>query len=112
MSTGYYPFKNLVFEGGGVKGIAYGGAVEVLEQSQITPQIERVAGTSACLVLLHCRAWFGSLVNSTSFRINAGANILRRAVARQMRFPMWFGLGEHARQGRLFFRHLDRILAR
>lgn len=47
MSTGYYPYRNLVFEGGGVKGVAYGGAVEVLEQSQITPQIERVAGTSA-----------------------------------------------------------------
>ena len=47
MTTGYYPFKNLVFEGGGVKGVAYGGALEVLEQSQITPQIERVAGTSA-----------------------------------------------------------------
>jgi len=47
MSTGYYPYKNLVFEGGGVKGIAYGGALEVLEQSQITPQVEKVAGTSA-----------------------------------------------------------------
>ena len=47
MSTGYYPYKNLVFEGGGVKGVAYGGAVEVLEQSAITPQIESVAGTSA-----------------------------------------------------------------
>ena len=47
MSTGYYPYRNLVFEGGGVKGVAYGGAVEILEQSQITPQIERVAGTSA-----------------------------------------------------------------
>ena len=47
MSTGYYPYRNLVFEGGGVKGVAYGGALEVLEQSQITPQIERVAGTSA-----------------------------------------------------------------
>lgn len=47
MSTGYYPFRNLVFEGGGVKGVAYGGAAEVLEQAQITPQIERVAGTSA-----------------------------------------------------------------
>jgi NTE family protein len=47
MTTGYYPYTNLVFEGGGVKGIAYGGALEVLEQSQITPQVERVAGTSA-----------------------------------------------------------------
>jgi NTE family protein len=40
-------FRNLVFEGGGVKGIAYAGAVQVLEQDQILPNITRVAGTSA-----------------------------------------------------------------
>jgi NTE family protein len=42
-----YPFKNLVFEGGGVKGVAFGGALEVLDQHQILDQIENVAGTSA-----------------------------------------------------------------
>jgi NTE family protein len=42
-----YPFTNLVFEGGGVKGIAYGGALTVLESQGILPRIERVAGTSA-----------------------------------------------------------------
>ena len=47
MLTQNYPYKNLVFEGGGVKGVAYGGVFEVLEQRQITPQIESVAGTSA-----------------------------------------------------------------
>src|SRR6185436_2344800 len=47
MLTQEYPYKNLVFEGGGVKGVAYGGVFEVLEQRQITPQIEAVAGTSA-----------------------------------------------------------------
>ncbi len=41
-----YHFKNLVFEGGGVKGIAYMGAMEVLEEKSITSNIERVAGTS------------------------------------------------------------------
>ena len=40
MPTHDYPYKNLVFEGGGVKGVAYGGVFEVLEQKQITPQIE------------------------------------------------------------------------
>lgn len=40
-------FRNLVFEGGGVKGIAYAGALEVLEQHNILPDIRRVAGTSA-----------------------------------------------------------------
>ena len=50
MPTHDYPYKNLVFEGGGVKGVAYGGVFEVLEQKQITPQIEPTligAGTSA-----------------------------------------------------------------
>ncbi len=42
-----YPFRNLVFEGGGVKGTAYAGALEVLDQQGILPRIERVAGTSA-----------------------------------------------------------------
>ena len=42
-----YHFKNLVFEGGGVKGIAYVGAMEVLDKEEILNNIERVAGTSA-----------------------------------------------------------------
>ena len=44
-----YHFKNLVFEGGGVKGIAYLGALKVLEDKKrkILPNIERVGGTSA-----------------------------------------------------------------
>jgi NTE family protein len=42
-----YPFRNLVFEGGGVKGIAYVGAMEILEHKGILPNIERVGGTSA-----------------------------------------------------------------
>ncbi len=42
-----YHFKNLVFEGGGVKGIAYVGAMQELEARGILPAIQRVAGTSA-----------------------------------------------------------------
>ena len=42
-----YPFKNMVFEGGGVKGISYVGVMEVLEQKGILAQIDRVGGTSA-----------------------------------------------------------------
>ena len=40
-------FRNLVFEGGGVKGIAYAGAIRVLEEKGILGDIRRVAGTSA-----------------------------------------------------------------
>ena len=42
-----YHFKNLVFEGGGVKGIAYVGALEVLDREGILNDIEKVSGTSA-----------------------------------------------------------------
>lgn len=42
-----YSFQNLVFEGGGVKGIGYVGALEVLNAKGILPNITRVGGTSA-----------------------------------------------------------------
>lgn len=42
-----YHFRNLVFEGGGVKGIAYVGAMQALNTKAILPNIERVGGTSA-----------------------------------------------------------------
>jgi NTE family protein len=41
-----YHFRNLVFEGGGVKGIAYLGAMEVLQEKGIMQNIQRVGGTS------------------------------------------------------------------
>ncbi len=40
-------YRNLVLEGGGIRGIAYGGALAELQQAGILPQIKRVAGTSA-----------------------------------------------------------------
>lgn len=42
-----YPFENLVFEGGGVKGIAYGGVLEILEKKGIMPQVKQACGASA-----------------------------------------------------------------
>jgi len=40
-------FRNMVFEGGGVKGIAYVGAMQVLDQRGHLESIRRVGGTSA-----------------------------------------------------------------
>lgn len=39
-------YENLVLEGGGIRGIAFTGALKILEEKQVLPQIERVAGTS------------------------------------------------------------------
>ena len=40
-------YRNLVMEGGGIKGIAYGGALKELEDRGVMKHITRVAGTSA-----------------------------------------------------------------
>lgn len=40
-------WENLVFEGGGVKGVAYAGALDVLDAAGGLAGVERVAGTSA-----------------------------------------------------------------
>ncbi|KAA3662516.1 MAG: hypothetical protein DWQ04_13250 [Chloroflexi bacterium] len=42
-----YPFKNLAFQGGGIKTLAFQGALLTLEEHGILPQIQRVVGTSA-----------------------------------------------------------------
>ena len=42
-----HSISNLVFEGGGVRGIAYGGALEALAKAALLPKIQRAAGTSA-----------------------------------------------------------------
>ena len=41
------PYKSFVFSGGGVLGISYLGLLEYLDQINLTPQLERVAGASA-----------------------------------------------------------------
>jgi hypothetical protein len=47
-----YPWENLTFEGGGAKGYAYIGAIQVLEKAGIYPaHIRRVAGTSVGSIL-------------------------------------------------------------
>ncbi len=42
-----YDYKNLVLEGGGVRGLAYAGVFSVLEEKGILKQVEKVAGSSA-----------------------------------------------------------------
>ncbi|MCK4777349.1 MAG: patatin-like phospholipase family protein, partial [Actinomycetia bacterium] len=42
-----YHFRNLVFEGGAVKGVAYIGAMQVLKSKGILKDIVRIGGTSA-----------------------------------------------------------------
>lgn len=61
----YSYIENLVFEGGGVKGIAYAGAIEVLESQNILQNATSVAGTSA------------GAITATLVALNYGANDIK-----------------------------------
>lgn len=45
-----YP-KNLVFSGGGIKGIAYIGAINALEELNVMQNVEKYAGSSAGMII-------------------------------------------------------------
>ncbi len=64
-----YHFRNLVFEGGGVKGIGYVGALRILQEKEILPNIKRVGGTSAGAVV--------ALLVGLNFNAEEIENILR-----------------------------------
>lgn len=67
-------YENLVFEGAGMRGLAYAGAIRVLEEKQHLQHIKRVAGTSAgaitaCLLALNYSSTeIEELIASTSFQ--------------------------------------------
>jgi len=55
------PYTNLVLEGGGIRGIAYAGALQVLEERNLADSLRNVAGTSVgaivgCLISMGYRA--------------------------------------------------------
>jgi len=60
-----YPFKNLAIKGGGIRGIAYLGAMEVMQEKGILQQLKAVSGASAgaitALVTALCYKDFDSL---------------------------------------------------
>lgn len=66
--------ENLVFKGGGVLGIAYAGALEVLEAQNVLQNVQRVAGTSAGAItaalvsLRYTSAQITQIVNETNFQ--------------------------------------------
>ena len=66
--------RNLVFEGAGIRGIAYSGAIRQLEERNILQGIQRVGGTSAgaitalLLSIGYTSHEISDIINSTSFK--------------------------------------------
>lgn len=65
-SQNNYDYKNLVLEGGGVRGFAYAGVFSVLEEKGILQQLEKIGGSSAGSVagLLVCIGYNASEIDS------------------------------------------------
>lgn len=92
-----HPVENVVFEGAGMRGLAYSGAVAALEQDGLLPQVKRCSGTSAgaitaLLLSLHYNAGaITQIIRHTNFkRFNDGAYFFIGGAHRLHRYFGWY----------------------
>ena len=101
------PVRNLVFEGAGIRGIAYAGAIQELERRHILQEVQRVGGTSAGAItalavsLGYTSQEISSLIAQTPFKkfnegrflFFGGINRLKKAYGwyRSTRVDGWIG---------------------
>lgn len=89
--------ENLVFEGAGIRGIAYSGAISALEQQNLLPGIKRVGGTSAgaitalMLSLNYKAAEVRAIISKTNFKdLNNGRFWIAGGLNRVQRYFGWY----------------------
>ena len=89
--------ENLVFEGAGMKGIAYSGAITELEQHKILPGVKRVGGTSAgaitalMLSLGYTSHEISDIIGKTNFKkFNDGQYLLAGGISRLKKEFGWY----------------------
>ena len=102
--------KNLVFEGAGIRGIAYSGAIKVLEEKNLLQNVERVGGTSAGAItallisLGYSADEISGLINSTSFKkFNDGNFLFFGGIHRLKKYYGWY-------RGKRFENWLDKVI--
>lgn len=89
--------ENIVFEGAGIRGIAYAGALETMEQQGLLQNAKRVGGTSAgaitalLVALNYSSNEIADIINSTSFKkFNDGRFILFGGLNRLRKWYGWY----------------------
>ncbi|NOX47136.1 MAG: patatin-like phospholipase family protein [Chlorobi bacterium] len=89
--------KNLVFEGAGIRGIAYAGAIQALEENGVSKNIEKVGGTSAgaisslLFVLGYSSSEMDSIISETGFEdFNDGKYIFFGGISRTKNNYGWY----------------------
>ncbi len=104
--------RNLVFEGAGICGIAYGGAIEVLEERGILESVEKVGGTSAGAItalmisLGYTAEEIKTIISETRFnKFNDGQFIFFGGLLRMKRKFGWY-------RGEAFEQWLERIIVK
>ena len=89
--------ENLVFEGAGIRGLAFAGAISELENNKILPGVKRVAGTSAgaitavMLSLGYTSNEIISIVSTTRFnKFNDGNYLFAGGINRLNKYFGWY----------------------
>lgn len=89
--------ENLVFEGAGIRGLAYAGVVKELETRNLLPGIKRVGGTSAgaiiaLLISLHyTSSEIEDIIGGTAFKkFNVGLFFFAGGVNRLNKYFGWY----------------------
>jgi NTE family protein len=104
--------KNIVFEGAGMRGIAYCGAIHELESRGMLSSIEKVGGTSAgavtalCVSLGYSAAEITDLLYSTNFsKFIDGRFFFAGGINRMNRYFGWY-------RGEKFIKWLEKIIVK
>lgn len=104
------PVKNLVFEGAGIRGIAYCGAIREMETADMMKSVEKVGGTSAgaIVALIVSLGYTGKeleqIIGGTNFKkFNDGHNLFAGGINRTNKYFGWY-------RGNNFERWLEKII--
>jgi NTE family protein len=92
-----YTLKNLVFEGAGIRGIAYAGVIKSLEERNLAKDIAKIGGTSAGAIssllfaLGYSSGQMDTIISNTKFqKFNDGKFLFVGGISRTFKKYGWY----------------------
>jgi NTE family protein len=103
--------RNLVFEGGGIRGIAYCGSITEMESKQMMQEVEKVGGTSAGAIVAmtvslgYTGKEIEEIISGTNFKkFNDGRYLFVGGINRTNKYFGWY-------RGARFEKWLDQVIS-